>query len=50
VNVSAGEGGIDYWGITPPEDYEPIQKSFPDWGFVIVEITAGDNRRCGCGA
>ncbi len=43
VNVSAGEGGIDYWGITPPEDYAEIQKSFPDWGFVLIEITAGDN-------
>jgi hypothetical protein len=43
INVAAGEGGVDYWGIVPPADYDEIQKSFPDWGFVIVEVTAGDD-------
>lgn len=43
VNVAAGEGNIDYWGLVPPNDYDVIQKAIPDWGFVLMEVQAGND-------
>lgn len=43
VNVASGEGNIDYWGEFPNADYREFQFTSPDWGFVIVEVEAGDN-------
>lgn len=42
VNVAAGEGGIDYWDQSDI-DYDEFQRVFPEWGFVIMEVEAGDN-------
>ena len=44
VNVAAGEGGIDFWDQSDV-DYPEFQRVFPDWGFVIMEVEAGDNPR-----
>ncbi len=41
VNVAAGEGGLDYWGNPTPVDYPEYQRSFIDWGFMILEVQAG---------
>lgn len=43
VNVASGEGNIDYWGEFSNADYPQFQRTFPDWGFVVVEVEAGDN-------
>ncbi|MCR9075270.1 MAG: fibronectin type III domain-containing protein [bacterium] len=42
VNVAAGEGGIDYWDQSDI-DYDEFQRVFPEWGFVIMEVEAGDD-------
>ena len=42
VNVAAGEGGIDYWDQSDV-DYDEFQRVFPEWGFVIMEVDAGDD-------
>jgi hypothetical protein len=41
VNVATGEGNIDYWGLVPAVDYPEFQRSFVDWGFVLMEVQAG---------
>jgi hypothetical protein len=43
VNVAAGEGNPDYWGEYPQADYPEFQRSLPGWGFLLVEVEAGDN-------
>ncbi len=43
INVATGEGNIDYWGEFAQTDYDEFQKTFPDWGFAIMEIQAGDD-------
>lgn len=43
VNVAAGEGGIDYWGAFPIQDYPEFGRTFVDWGFVLMEVEAGEN-------
>lgn len=43
MNVATGEGNIDYWGEYPMADYPEFQRSFPDWGFVVTEVEAGDD-------
>ncbi|MCG8607441.1 metallophosphoesterase family protein, partial [bacterium] len=43
VNAASGEGNIDYWGEFPNRDYPEFQFSSPDWGFVVVEVAAGDD-------
>lgn len=45
VNVAAGEGGIDYWGAFPNEDYPEFQRTFVTWGFVVLEVQAGEDPR-----
>ena len=42
VNVAAGEGGIDYWDQSDI-DYDEFQRVFPEWGFVVMEVEAGDD-------
>ncbi|MFG0244665.1 MAG: fibronectin type III domain-containing protein [Phycisphaerales bacterium JB052] len=42
VNVAAGEGGIDYWDQSDV-DYDEFQRVFPEWGFVVMEVEAGDD-------
>lgn len=42
VNVAAGEGGIDFWDQSDI-DYPEYQRVFPEWGFVLMEVEAGDN-------
>lgn len=43
VNVASAEGNIDYWGEEPNADYPEFQRSFPEWGFALVEVEAGDD-------
>ena len=43
VNVSTAGGAIDYWGDWPQEDYEEYSISQDEWGYVLVEVDAGDN-------
>ncbi len=43
VNVATGEGSIDYWGLYPRADYPEYQKTFVNWGFVLMEVEAGDD-------
>ena len=45
VNVATGEGNVDYWGEYPIADYPEFQRSFVDWGFVLMEVEAGDDPR-----
>ncbi len=45
VNVATGEGNIDYWGEFANADYPEFQRSFVEWGFVLVEIEAGGQPR-----
>jgi hypothetical protein len=43
VNAASGEGNLDYWGEFANRDYPEFQFTSPDWGFVIVEVEAGDD-------
>lgn len=43
VNVATSGGRIDSWGEYPNADYEEFIVSEDDYGFVMVEITAGDD-------
>ncbi len=43
VNVATGGGRIDSWGEYPNEDYEEFILSQDEYGFVMVEVTAGDD-------
>lgn len=43
INVATAGGAIDYWGEWPQFDYEEFQVSTDDWGFVVVDVEAGDN-------
>ncbi|NNE13514.1 MAG: hypothetical protein HKN51_00970 [Saprospiraceae bacterium] len=42
VNVATAGGAIDNWGEFPNADYEEFVKSQDEYGFVLVEILAGD--------
>lgn len=42
VNVASGEGAIDYWDQSDV-DYDEFQLVFPEWGFVVIEVEAGDD-------
>jgi hypothetical protein len=42
VNVATGGGNIDYWGESLHVDYEDMEVSTADYGFVIIEATGGD--------
>ncbi len=43
VNVATAGGAIDGWGEYPQADYAEFSVSQDDWGFVFVEVEAGDN-------
>ena len=43
VNVATAGGYIDYWGEYPQEDYEEYSISQDEWGYVFVEVKAGDD-------
>jgi hypothetical protein len=42
VNVATSGGNIDYWGEFANADYEEFVKSQDEYGFVLLEVTAGD--------
>ena len=42
INVATAGGAIDYWGDWPQVDYDEFSISDDDWGFVLVEVEAGD--------
>ena len=43
VNVAAGGGAIDYWGAYPQQDYEEYSITQDEWGYVFVEVEAGND-------
>ena len=43
VNVATAGGGIDYWGEWPQADYDEFTVTQDEWGFVVVDIEAGDD-------
>ena len=43
VNVATAGGAIDYWGEWAQTDYSEFTVSQDEWGFVVVEVNAGDN-------
>jgi len=43
VNVATAGGAIDYWDEWPQSDYEEYSISQDEWGYVLVEVNAGDN-------
>ena len=43
VNVAVSGGNIDYWGEYTNVDYDEYIIGQDEYGFVIVEVTAGDN-------
>ena len=43
LNVATAGGAIDYWGEWPQFDYEEFTVSEDDWGFVMVDIEAGED-------
>jgi hypothetical protein len=42
VNVATASGNIDYWGEYEQIDYEEFSISLDEYGFVVVELSAGD--------
>jgi hypothetical protein len=42
VNVATAGGNIDYWGEYEGADYDEFTVSQPEYGFVLVEVEAGD--------
>lgn len=43
IDVATAGGNIDYWGEYSNADYIEFTKSQDEWGFVLFEVTAGDN-------
>ena len=43
VNVATAGGAIDYWGEWPQADYDEFTVTQDEWGFVIVDIQAGED-------
>ena len=43
VNVATSGGNIDYWGEFENQDYDEFIVSQDEYGFVMVEVTAGEN-------
>lgn len=41
VNVATAGGAIDNWGEFPNADYEEFSKSIDEYGFVVINVTAG---------
>lgn len=42
VNVATAGGFIDYWGESAQQDYEEYTISQDEWGYVFMEVVAGD--------
>ena len=42
INVATAGGAIDYWGDWPQQDYEEYSISEDEWGYVLVQVIAGD--------
>lgn len=42
MNVATAGGAIDNWGEFPNADYEEFVKSQDEYGFVLIEVEAGD--------
>jgi len=45
VNVASAGGNIDYWGEYSQADYSEFSVSQDEYGFVVVEVEAGDDPR-----
>jgi hypothetical protein len=43
INVATAGGNIDYWGEYFQADYDVYSVSQDEWGFVVVDVSAGDN-------
>ena len=43
VNVATAGGAIDNWGEYPQADYDEFTVSQDEWGFVMVDVEAGDD-------
>ena len=43
VNVASAGGNIDYWGEYAQVDYPEFSVSTDDWGFVVMDVQAGDD-------
>lgn len=43
VNVATAGGAIDYWGEWAQTDYSEFTVTQDEWGFVLVEVNAGDD-------
>ncbi|PHI21917.1 hypothetical protein CEQ90_01105 [Lewinellaceae bacterium SD302] len=41
VNAATAGGAIDNWGEFPNQDYAEFSKSIDEYGFVVVDVTAG---------
>lgn len=41
INVASAGGALDYWGQYPNHDYEEFTHSEDEYGFVLLESTAG---------
>lgn len=42
INVASAGGALDNWGEFPQFDYDEFSVSQDEWGFLAVEVTAGD--------
>ena len=42
VNVATAGGAIDYWGEWPQADYDEFTVTQDEWGFVVVDLEAGE--------
>jgi hypothetical protein len=43
VNVATAGGNIDYWGEYEQNDYDEFTVTQDEWGFVLLEVTAGED-------
>ena len=43
VNVATAGGNIDYWGEYSQADYDQFTVSQDEWGFVLLDVQAGDD-------
>ncbi len=43
VNVASAGGNVDYWGQYAQADYDAFAVTTDDYGFVLVDVTAGDD-------
>lgn len=43
VNVASAGGALDIWGEQDQFDYAPFSVSEDDWGFVVVDVSQGDD-------